>query len=400
MGSGTLNTELLSAFPNVNLRMTASPFEQQKAKLSPECFRHIMTELVRLNPYKPRLLNNHYLVVAIDGSDFSMPFNPKSQNIIHENTDHPYCQVHVNALYDILNKLYLDLNFQPTAKMDERAAAVELLKTLDKKGADFLVLMDRGYSALNMFETCNRLKHCYYAIRTKSGNGALKGIGALANEETDIDMCCPVTTSKTLFDEIPNVYYVKHARRPYKKSYSKYSRYQKWDFERYCKVKFRVCKFRINPPGHKDEWEVLITNLDRKEFPLSKMKEIYHLRWGIETSFREVKYDLSGIQFHSKKDQFVYMEIYAHFTMYNAASLSLRSAPKVPSKRKLHYKQDFRMVCKSWIESFRSGSFSDESFTQLILNIQSYEASVRQDRSYPRSLRTIGAIGLGYRLSV
>ena len=56
------------------------------------------------------------------------------------------------------------------------------------------------------------------------------------------------------------------------------------------------------------------------------MKEIYHLRWGIETSFRELKYDLSGVQFHSKKDQFVYIEIYAHFAMDDAVSLSVAAS--------------------------------------------------------------------------
>ena len=45
MGVGSLNNELLNAFPNVNYRMTASAFEQQKAKLKPECFKAIMDKL-------------------------------------------------------------------------------------------------------------------------------------------------------------------------------------------------------------------------------------------------------------------------------------------------------------------------------------------------------------------
>lgn len=34
----------------------------------------------------------------------------------------------------------------------------------------------------------------------------------------------------------------------------------------------------------------------------------YHLRWDIETSFRELKYALGGISFHSKKDDFIQMD--------------------------------------------------------------------------------------------
>ncbi|EFG54894.1 hypothetical protein HMPREF0493_1460, partial [Lactobacillus amylolyticus DSM 11664] len=45
MGAGSLNSEIFHAFPDVNSRMTASAFEQQKAKLKPECIKEIMAEL-------------------------------------------------------------------------------------------------------------------------------------------------------------------------------------------------------------------------------------------------------------------------------------------------------------------------------------------------------------------
>ncbi|WP_309146162.1 transposase [Lactobacillus helveticus] len=35
------------------------------------------------------------------------------------------------------------------------------------------------------------------------------------------------------------------------------------------------------------------------------MKELYHLRWGIETSFKKLKYSLGSVQFHSKQDKFM-----------------------------------------------------------------------------------------------
>ena len=46
-------------------------------------------------------------MVAIDGSDFDQPFNPESENIFRGKDGRIYCQLHVNALYDVLNKLYL-----------------------------------------------------------------------------------------------------------------------------------------------------------------------------------------------------------------------------------------------------------------------------------------------------
>ena len=56
-----------------------------------------------------------------------------------------------------------------------------------------------------------------------------------------------------------------------------------WDFdETFYTMKIRICKFRINEPGTgKEEWKVLLTNLDKVEFPLEKIKYLYHLRWRI-----------------------------------------------------------------------------------------------------------------------
>ena len=80
MGAGSQNSKLLKVFPDANLRMTASAFEQQKAKLKPECFMQIMLEFNKAKS-EHKLLDDRYLVLAIDGSDFNPPFNPNSENL-------------------------------------------------------------------------------------------------------------------------------------------------------------------------------------------------------------------------------------------------------------------------------------------------------------------------------
>ncbi|WP_297951980.1 IS4 family transposase [uncultured Lactobacillus sp.] len=405
MGAGSLNTELFKAFPDINTRMTASAFEQQKAKLKPECFREIM---IKLNQAKVNLtlLDKHYQVVAIDGSDFNQPFNPKSENIFKGKDGCIYCQIHVNALYDILNKLYLDIVFQPRIKMDEREAALKMLKELNKQGQDFLVLMDRGYGSFNLIENCNRLNHCQYIIRAKAkkaSGGVIKEIAAMPNQECDIDLSCRVTSSNYYYithkDSEQFLHLIMHKKRHYKAVRSKNTADQRWDFADFCNVKFRVCKFKINSSGSADEWEVLITNLNRNQFLLQRMKEIYHLRWGIENSFRELKYDLSGVQFHSKKDQFVYLELYAHFAMYNAVSLSLSTCSKPNTKRKYSYQLDFKMACYIWRQYFNSNDFSDKNFIQFLLNMASYLTPIRPGRKDKRYLKDKIVVCFPYRLA-
>lgn len=140
---------------------------------------------------------------------------------------------------------------------------------------------------------------------------------------------------------------INHSKRHYKKYISPNTKQQRWDFEQFCNVKCRVVKFRINDPDTgRQEWEVLLTNLNRFEFPIPVMKEMYHSRWDIETSFRELKYALGGINFHSKKDDFIKMELWSHFIMFNAVSMNIARV-KVPQQadNKWNYAVDFKMAC-------------------------------------------------------
>src|SRR5699024_8343116 len=183
----------------------------------------------------------------------------------------------------------------------------------------YIVLMDRGYESFNLIENCNRLSNCYYVIRARTGG--IKEISALPYKTCDTDIACRVTVSNHYYNmnhKKENIHFISHVKHHYKTSFSKNTRDQRWDFGSFCDIKFRACKIKVNDPDTgKEKWEVLLTNLDRQEFPLEQMKELYHLRWGIESSFRKLKYDLGSIQFHSKQDRFVEIEIYAHMAMYN-----------------------------------------------------------------------------------
>ena len=63
-------------------------------------------------------------------------------------------------------------------------------------------------------------------------------------------------------------------------------------------LSFRVVRFKLT----QDSYEVLLTNLSEDEFSVVDLKELYAMRWGIETSFRDLKYSLALSYFHSKKN--------------------------------------------------------------------------------------------------
>lgn len=68
-------------------------------------------------------------------------------------------------------------------------------------------------------------------------------------------------------------------------------------------------------------YETVITNLPADRFSPPLLRELYHKRWGIETSFRDLKYTLALTHFHAKKRPFIQQEILSRMTLYNFASL-------------------------------------------------------------------------------
>jgi len=57
-------------------------------------------------------------------------------------------------------------------------------------------------------------------------------------------------------------------------------------------ISFRIVRFKITD----DSYAAIITNLDSDCFPSHEIKKLYAMRWGIETSFRELKYTVGLIK--------------------------------------------------------------------------------------------------------
>ncbi len=58
------------------------------------------------------------------------------------------------------------------------------------------------------------------------------------------------------------------------------------------------------------------------------------MRWGIETSLRELKYAITLTSFHSKTGEFILQEIYARLVMYNFCQRVILSVAIAQDKNK------------------------------------------------------------------
>lgn len=113
-------------------------------------------------------------------------------------------------------------------------------------------------------------------------------------------------------------------------------------------LRFSVVRFKIS----EDSYEVILTNLAKELFPPSLIKVLYGKRWGIETSFRKLKYTVGLLYFHSKKVEFIFQEIYARLTMYNYFELIVTQIIVQKKQRKHDYIINFSVAAHICRELF------------------------------------------------
>jgi len=137
----------------------------------------------------------------------------------------------------------------------------------------------------------------------------------------------------------------------------------------------------------------LVTSLNRFEFPTEEIKLLYSKRWGIETAFRELKYDIGLTHLHARKEECVLQEIYAHLLMYN---FSMRIAMHV-GLAKSRGKHDYQInranafyVCRRY-------------FWGVVCNIEAEIASqllpIRPGRADKRKLIPKSFVAFNYRVA-
>lgn len=75
---------------------------------------------------------------------------------------------------------------------------------------------------------------------------------------------------------------------------------RKHDPTEFYTLNFRIVRFKVT-----DElYETVLTNLDSDAYPPNKLKELYASRWGIETSFRDIKYTIGMWKTSKTRDQY------------------------------------------------------------------------------------------------
>lgn len=152
-------------------------------------------------------------------------------------------------------------------------------------------------------------------------------------------------------------------------------------------ISFRVVRFKLSDSS----FETVLTNLD---FPPDELKQLYAMRWGIETSFRELKYTIGLSHFHAKRPDFILQEIFARLTMYNFSELISMSVVIERSGNKYAYRANFSAaahICRN----FFLGRVAP---TDLEALIPRFVSPVRPGRASPRHPTVKYPVSFLYRL--
>ncbi len=390
MEGGTLNKELYQFAKQNKIKVTPSAFVQQRSKLSSKAFYDILRFFNQQS--KDLEMYKGYRILAVDGSDFNHFRVPTAESFICTKAyPHGYNQTHVNAIYDICNKTFFDVLLQPRLKMDEHSALITMLKRNNFTGRN-LIIADRGYEGYNVIAHLSNTNNIDYLCRVKNGDGGLGKIQKLDMKELDVDITVDITTTQTKEDKIHHRTFLQTGSKKGKINSSK-TNITKWDFASPYALKMRVVRFQLDT----GEYETLVTSLDRNKFGLCDIKDLYHMRWGIETSFRDLKYTIGAVNLHAKKEELVYQEIYSALIVYNYCSrIAACSAIQKKQSCKYAYKINFTMavhICRTFYRAIH------KNYCELIYDISQYTEPIRPGRTDERNLRPKRFAGFIYRIA-
>ena len=385
MGGHSLRDEMLDCLAFQDTPASVSALVQQRSKLLPEALEYLFREFTN-RCHNPKLYKG-YRLLAVDGSDLQFNANPNDPLSYFPgvNGQKPYSFLHLNALYDLNSNLYLDAVVQKRRAANENAALISMVDHSEIH-EPVILTADRGYESYNTLERISH-KGWKYLIRLRESKGI---ISSLPLPEGDFDMPVQLYLTRKqnkILKELQKQHPGKYRFLPTNVNFD----YLPWGTDGFYPISFRIVRFKIS-----DELtETLITNLDRATFPADDLKYLYHLRWGIETSFRQLKYTIGLSLFQSKKVEYITQEIFARLTMYNFCELITSHVVIQNKRRKYVYQTNFTAavhICRQFLR----GAVTPPKVEALI---KTQVVPIRPGRSTPRKAKNIKFNGFFYRIA-
>jgi hypothetical protein len=213
----------------------------------------------------------------------------------------------------------------------------------------------------------------YFLLRTKDilSKGLVKNFDFPCEESFDIRVNVTLARSRSIKTAV-GAGYLRFVDKATSFDYIEYGSNDTYS------LSFRVTRFTLSD----STYECIVTNLPADEFPPMRIKELYFSRWGIESSFRKLKYTIGLSNFHTYKPECIKQEIWAKLITYNITETFINHTVLSGKETKHEYKVNFSVathVCRAFLRpTTKKGSI------EVMLLLQKELIPVRNERQYKR----------------
>lgn len=250
-----------------------------------------------------------YHIIAVDGMKGELPKTPElsKKYCVSKKIETPI--FHAVSAYDVLNEIFIKSEFHFGAA-DERELACKMIDDVMQnniyRNEQQIWVFDRGFPSLVLLQKLmeHNLK---FVIRVPKC--FLREVNEFRNSK--------------YVDKIVHVDYTKERM---KNSHVKSNGI--------CEFDLRCVRIQL-----KSEEEILITNLTREAFPKRDIKELYRLRWDIETGFNYLKNAVYVEEFVTRTENGLKQDYFVSLLIYNFATCLCGSMYKdIPKKENIPIK--------------------------------------------------------------
>jgi hypothetical protein len=310
--NGSIQNELCRFFqvlddsPVSLVNVSTAAFCKARKKLSYRAFKVLNNTLIDTFYQSQQVkLWQGLQLLAVDGSITTLPKNKILLEHFGKARSHSVQPaIRISQLYDVKNKLTIDLRVEPHSTGERNMA----LKHLEHAQKGDVIVYDRGYPAVWFFKyhLAKGIEFCTRA--TLDSSNIIKAFVASGNMSEIIDFPC---TEKSL-------------RRCRKDGLSTES------------IKLRLVRVDLSTATT----EILITSLiDEATFPTSIFADLHQQRWDVEEDYKVMKSRLNIENFSGVSVEAVLQDIHTKTLTKNLASIAIIEANKVKSNvRKYKYK--------------------------------------------------------------
>jgi hypothetical protein len=292
---------------------TSSAFVQKRKKIKPEVFNYlssIITENFYLESNQNIKRFKGFRILAVDGTKITLPLTQELKLFYGESknqTNTSIVQAMSSVLYDVLNHLALNSVLE-NIKTGERELA---LKHKSHWRKNDLIIYDRGYPS--------------YDFKYEHIRAGIDYLIRVPKKQSKIVESFILSKKKTLIvDVFPQKKHVFSGK----------------DYDKNTGLKVRLIRVEL-PSG---EIEILMTSLlDSQIYPSSMFKELYFLRWGIETFYDQLKNKLRVEYFTGYSITSVQQDFFCAIFISNLQSIIVNDLEKELSIKNRNTKLDYKI---------------------------------------------------------